>query len=99
MDTKATAAKTKQTRKRGLKIRSINDLKDIVNFLEPLHVRRFAIDGVEIEFDTAIAAIHKAEASKEPTSSVQQAKDAKGSLEQLLAEESADDILLWSSGK
>jgi aminopeptidase N len=43
--------KTTRTNKR-LKIATLQDLKDVVMFLSPYHVRSLKIDGVEIDFDT-----------------------------------------------
>lgn len=90
--------KTIKRRNRSLKPRTCKDLETIMKLCEDNYVKRLVIDGFEIEFDTVVASVHKAEAAKE-TPVKQQEADAKGSLQKQLADVGDDEALFWSSGK
>jgi hypothetical protein len=92
------AIKTIKRRNRSLKIRSWQDLEKIVVLAERHYIKRLVLDGFEIEFDTVVSSVHRAEAARE-TPVKQQEKDAKGSLQKQLADGSDEEALFWSSGK
>lgn len=79
---------------------TVKKIDSLVQLLSGKHVKRVVIDGIEIEFDTAIAAIHAAE-MKEQSGDVATAKDAASGSERLrqLLKEESEETLMWSTGQ
>jgi len=89
---KGSKNKPKET---SFKIKNIQELKDVVQYLKPLHVRRLSIGGIEIEFDVA-AELMAREQQSLPFDDAEIAKEnVKRGIAELLKEQ--EEVENWST--